>query len=644
MARHRRLFLYLLSMALALAVAALAALEVPILQRMELSARDTLSLLGRKTPANEKLIFLAIDNASITVEAEEDLRELFGITDDGTPEAQALRMMSEGWPWPRSVYALILDRLIGAGARGVIFDLNFPTASEADEPFRAALERHRGKVAIGSNFVSGSESIAGTERTIYTGPSTTLIPEAEDDRVGYANFWPDLDGIIREARLAVTFTQLSGLDAGDDTPFYSLGARGLQISGRGDLAASMEPQIIRMTAPPLAGFPPRSIYEIFVPDYWRQNFRSGTVFKDALVMVGAAGNWQHDEHRTSLGLMPGPELQLNALNAFLHNELLHPLSRSRSFALTLLGGALAIALGRACSSPSLRLLLLGLCAAAWTGLALLFFDAGTLIPVVPPLLALGLNGFIGVVHDVSRERLERSRLRRTLERYVSKNVVHEVLDHPQEYMASLGGAVRPVTVLFSDIRDYSVLSVTSDPHALVAQLNEYLTAMVDCVFRHGGTLDKFIGDAVMAVWGNAQTLGAREDTLSATRAAFAMREELDKLNARWRATGRPELAIGIAVNHGDVIVGNIGSPQRMEYTVIGDAVNLTWRLQELTKRLPFALLVGKSAASFIGEHFEVQSLGTHEVSGQPEPVEVFGVAGEVTVGEPRPRSAHTSAG
>jgi adenylate cyclase len=279
----------------------------------------------------------------------------------------------------------------------------------------------------------------------------------------------------------------------------------------------------------------------------------------------------------------------------------------------------------------------------WAALALFFFNDGALIPVVPPLLALGLNGFIGVVHDVSRERLERSRLRRTLERYVSKNVVHEVLDHPQEYMASLGGAVRPVTVLFSDIRDYSVLSMTSDPHALVAQLNEYLTAMVDCVFRHGGTLDKFIGDAVMAVWGNAQTQGAREDTLSATRAAFAMREELKKLNARWRAAGRPELTIGIAVNHGDVIVGNIGSPQRMEYTVIGDAVNLTWRLQELTKKLPFALLVGKTAASFISEHFEVKALGAHEVAGQPEPLEVFGVAGEISVSEPRARGAQTTA-
>jgi adenylate cyclase len=167
--------------------------------------------------------------------------------------------------------------------------------------------------------------------------------------------------------------------------------------------------------------------------------------------------------------------------------------------------------------------------------------------------------------------------------------------------------------------------------------------MVDCVFRHGGTLDKFIGDAVMAVWGNAQTLGSREDTLNATRAAFAMREELEKLNARWRASGRPELAIGIAVNHGEVIVGNIGSPQRMEYTVIGDAVNLTWRLQELTKRLPFGLLVGKTAAALIAEHFEVQPLGPYEVAGQPEPIEVFGVAGEITAGEPRARSARTTA-
>src|SRR4029077_2313424 len=111
----------------------------------------------------------------------------------------------------------------------------------------------------------------------------------------------------------------------------------------------------------------------------------------------------------------------------------------------------------------------------------------------------------------------------------------------------------------------------------------YFTAMVDCVFECGGTLDKFIGDALMAVWGALHSQGAQGDAMSAVRAALLMRQKLAALNATWRERGWPELRIGIGINHGDVVAGNIGSPQRMEFTVIGDTVNFSWRLQEMTK-------------------------------------------------------------
>ena len=157
--------------------------------------------------------------------------------------------------------------------------------------------------------------------------------------------------------------------------------------------------------------------------------------------------------------------------------------------------------------------------------------------------------------------------------------------NPRQFEQSLGGVLKPVAILFSDIRGYSVVSARTDPQALVSQLNEYLSAMVECVFRHGGTLDKFIGDAVMAVWGNVRTDGIRNDATGAVRAAVAMREELVRLNAEWKERGLSELRVGIAVNHGEVVVGNVGSPRRMEFTVIGEAVNVSWRLQELTKQL-----------------------------------------------------------
>jgi adenylate cyclase len=150
--------------------------------------------------------------------------------------------------------------------------------------------------------------------------------------------------------------------------------------------------------------------------------------------------------------------------------------------------------------------------------------------------------------------------------------------------------------------------------------------MVECVFRHGGTLDKFIGDAVMAVWGNVSSQGPRDDATNAVRAGLEMQSELARLNLAWRARGLPELRAGVAVNHGDVIVGNIGSPRRMEFTVIGDAVNVSWKLQELTKQVDATVVVSKTVSALVVEHFEVQPLGHFDVRGFPDLFEIFAVS------------------
>jgi len=194
------------------------------------------------------------------------------------------------------------------------------------------------------------------------------------------------------------------------------------------------------------------------------------------------------------------------------------------------------------------------------------------------------------------------------------------LDAPKLFEQSLGGVTKRVTILFSDIRGYSKVSAQSEPHTLVSQLNEYLTAMVECVFRHGGTLDKFMGDAVMAVWGNVGTAGAANDAVA------AVRDELGRLNTQWRARGLPEFRIGIALNHGPVVAGNIGSPQRMEFTVIGDAVNITWKMQELTKKVSVDLVVSKTVESLIVEHFELHSMGKHALHSVPGEWEVFALS------------------
>ncbi|MEP6685863.1 MAG: adenylate/guanylate cyclase domain-containing protein [Verrucomicrobiota bacterium] len=599
--------------------------------------RDTIARVGRLAAPNPSLVFLAIDSNSVGLDETVDLRELYGVTESESKEGRALMLMSRQWPWSREIYGLVLERLVEAGAKVIVFDLTFPTASENDAPFRAALDRYKDHVVIGSNFSATSLGSSASAATLSR-PPDTLIPQTPqmDDRVAYTNFWPDEDEVVRRAQYRITFEQLQGQSPEPGSQrFLSLGAAALTKAGLGtSLPPEVDAHAFRYTAPPRQGFPPHSIFEIFVPEYWSANYGSGTFFKNKIVIVGAEGNWQHDEHPTPLGSMPGPEVHLNAINAVIHHEFIDEMPKGTVMGLAAAAGIAAIVLSFLIRSPWLRLLALLAADAAAGGIALLVFNrASVFVPLVAPCAELNFTVLLALVSDFASERLEKNRVRRTLEKYVSRNVVRELLDKPKLYADALGGVVKPVCVLFSDIRGYSSVSARTDPQALVTQLNEYLTVMVDCVFRHGGTLDKFIGDAVMAVWGNTHSEGVREDAVNAVRSALAMKKELEKLNENWRGRDLPELKIGIALNHGEVVVGNIGSPQRMEFTVIGDAVNVSWKLQELTKQIGSDVIVSKAVASLVLEHFDLRPLGTFRLHGMQGDFEIFAIARPVETGD-----------
>jgi adenylate cyclase len=223
--------------------------------------------------------------------------------------------------------------------------------------------------------------------------------------------------------------------------------------------------------------------------------------------------------------------------------------------------------------------------------------------------------------------MEKLRTRRTLERYVSKNLVKEILDNPDSFYSSLRGVRLPATILFSDIVGFTSMTESADPEKLVSQLNEYLSRMTGAVFENNGTLDKFIGDAVMAVWGNVSSRGVREDAKSCARAALAMRRELAALNQQWAARGIPPFHIGIGINHGDVLVGNIGSQEKADPTVIGDAVNLASRLEALTRTYLIDIIVGAGAAELIADEFDLRSVALVQVKGKTQPVEIFTLIG-----------------
>jgi adenylate cyclase len=216
---------------------------------------------------------------------------------------------------------------------------------------------------------------------------------------------------------------------------------------------------------------------------------------------------------------------------------------------------------------------------------------------------------------------ERSRreavVRSNFERFFTPHLAARIANAPDA--VKLGGDKRLVTVLFSDIRGFTALSETMNPDDMARLLTEYFTEMVDCVFEHGGTLDKFIGDSVMAQWG--APLGEPDDPDRALAAAVSMMDSLDLLNARWRDEGRPELQMGIGINTGEAFAGNIGSERRLEYTVIGDTVNTASRL--CSAATAGQILVSDSLRVALKTQRPMEQTARLELKNKSQPVTVF---------------------
>jgi len=582
--------------------------------RGEQSFEDLLRREGRKTPAPSDFVFLGIDQSTL---------QLPPLTAEEIASNRAFQLMTEKpFPWSREVWALLLDRLFGAGARVVIFDMIFNPPNDGDLAFHAALDRYREKVVVGANF-----DLQNVGKPQAVTPNAVLIapPQLLDDRVGFVNFWADpIDGKIRAATYRVTDRQLAGLPPDPSEEVYqSLSARALaKIGHANDVPDDFRGHMIRFTSPD--AFAPRPLYEVFDPKFWHANYADGAFFKDKIVMVGSSAQVEHDTVVTPMSPTTlGPELHLQAMAAAMHHQFLRSTPAKTGLALVGVAGLVAWSLIAFLRRPLLCLGTLVLITAAYLGGARLAYDkTGLLLLTVPVLSALVLSGLFSLSFEYVLERLEKLRTRRTLERYVSRNLVKEVLENPHSYYSSLRGARLPVTILFSDLIGFTTLSEKGDPEALVAQLNEYLSGMTSVVFSNGGTLDKFIGDGIMAVWGNVRSFGIAEDAKNCARAALGMRRELRKLNQKWREEGRMGFGMGIGINHGEVIVGNIGSHERMDPTVIGDSANLASRIEGLTRVYGLDILVGATAAELVRDEVYLRSVARVQVKGKTKPVDV----------------------
>ena len=271
----------------------------------------------------------------------------------------------------------------------------------------------------------------------------------------------------------------------------------------------------------------------------------------------------------------------------------------------------------------------------------LFAWKSLLLPVFWPVGAFAALHFGSIILRWLAEQKSKREIKSIFGSYISPGVMDQLLKHPEN--VKLGGVDKSVTIFFSDIRSFSTFSENMQEQELVRQLNEYFERMVGCVTRRDGTLHKYIGDAIMAVWGDVIDRDPALDAQNAVRAALEMRRELAELNALRQKEGLFPFHIGMGLNHGRVVVGNIGATQRREFTVIGDAVNLASRLEGVTKQFHTDFVIGESVRAFLGDAFLLRTIGFLVVKGKTKPIRAYEVFGEN--GDPaclrKPAWAHT---
>lgn len=332
----------------------------------------------------------------------------------------------------------------------------------------------------------------------------------------------------------------------------------------------------------------------------------------------------HGFETTSTHTMAGVELHGQALSALLQGESIRPLSATERALLFALLAGVGILLTAFPFRPAFSV-------PVWAFLGILLFGGAVVAirnGIALPLLALGLCwlGYAGTSLSIHwyRDFQEKRAVQRLFARYVSPNVARELLENPD--LVQLGGRRKVLSILFSDIRGFTTLSERIPPEQVSALLNEYFTIMTQVLFRHDGTLDKFIGDAILAFFGDP--LDQPDQSARALACAVEMQEEAAALRARSEAAGKPPLHIGIAVHTGPAVVGNNGSETNFLYTVIGDAVNLTARLQGLAVQDDVITTIETAERiPDLKTLYRVESLDPVMVKGKSEPIPIVRVLG-----------------
>ncbi len=342
-----------------------------------------------------------------------------------------------------------------------------------------------------------------------------------------------------------------------------------------------------------------------------------------LIAVYASTGIAKDEKHSPYGPTFGIEHHANALNTIINQDFLYRMSDTQNIMIMLIIALLfGIILSRisitASTISSLVLILF------YFVMSYILFDSySIIIGLTTPLSQIFITYAAIITFRVKTEQKEKKYIRSTFSKFISKSVVDELLKHPDKL--KLGGEKKILTVLFSDIRGFTSISERLTPEELVEHLNVYLQAMTDLVFKYNGTLDKYVGDEIMAFWGAPIEL--ENHALESCKCAIEMMEVLTNMNKNWRMQDKPELNIGIGLNTGDMVVGNMGSASRMDYTLMGDNVNLGARLEGTNKVYGTNIIISEMTYQYVKEKVIVRELDLIRVKGKELPVRIYELVG-----------------
>ncbi|MBI5654059.1 adenylate/guanylate cyclase domain-containing protein [Candidatus Uhrbacteria bacterium] len=550
-------------------------------------SNPTLDLLFLPHKPDPRLTLIAIDDASLT---------------------QIGR-----WPWPRQTHAQLIGKLKDAGATVIGYDVNFPEPSDKDDDqaLAAALKNSANVVLPLELTLLQSRSNLTYDPKNVVQPIASLSSAA--GALGFVNSPPDADNVFRRLPLTVKGPDGSVVPSFEAEVLRLAGTPGLL---RGAPLDSLGRMRVNFSGPPA----PAGAFRIISAADVLFDKTDLALLKGGIVLVGATAYDLHDNLLvpTSRGVpMSGVEVHASVLDTLLSRRWLQSVPDwLQAFYLIILGLFIGFMVPRVRARWSIPITL-----AVWFAsilISFLAFDRGWLLDILWPTLTLVFAYAAVTLERRLASELQKRQLKTAFSRYVSPSVVEVILADPSKL--KLGGERKNMSVLFSDICGFTSISEKLSPDKLVEILNKYLSRMTAIVFEESGVLDKYIGDAVMAFW-NAP-FAQPDHAFRAVATALKMQNVLDEMNAK-KEFGDVEIRIGVGINTGDMVVGNVGGEARFDYTVIGDNVNLGSRLEALTRQYKVGVIVTEATYQAFGDRILARRLDKVAVKGKKEPVVIY---------------------